>query len=83
MVAPAFSYTRLMTIGLLPPTIRAEYGFSWSARRDRVLRRSTTFIRKLLPLTPSVLRHWPAARAAERAARGSGCPFHPLAGGHF
>jgi uncharacterized protein (DUF2236 family) len=82
VAAPAFSFMRLTTIGLLPPTIRAEYGLPWSAGREAWLRRSTAFVRTLLRLTPSMLRHWPAARAAARAARGSGCPLRPLAGGH-
>jgi uncharacterized protein (DUF2236 family) len=81
VAGPAISFMRLTTIGLLPPTIRDDYGFSWSARREAMFRRSTTLVRALLPLTPSVLRHWPAARAAARAARGSPCPFRPLAGG--
>ncbi|MGH7332615.1 MAG: oxygenase MpaB family protein, partial [Candidatus Rokuibacteriota bacterium] len=62
VAAPAISFMRLTTIGLLPPTIRADYGFPWSARREAMLRRSTAFVRTLLPLTPSILRHWPAAR---------------------
>ena len=82
VAAPAFSFMRLTTIGLLPPTIRAEYGLPWGARREALLRRSMAFVRTLLRLTPSVLRHWPAARAAARAVHGSGCPLRPLAGGH-
>jgi uncharacterized protein (DUF2236 family) len=82
IAAPALSFMRLTTIGLLPPTIRAEYGFPWNARRQALLRRSMTLVRTLLRLTPSVLRHWPAARAAARAVRGSGCPLRVFAGGH-
>ena len=81
---PAIRFMRLTTFGLLPPTIRADYGFPWSARHEAVLRLLAAFVRTLLPLTPPVLRYWPAARAAARAARGSGCPLHtrPGAVGH-
>jgi ER-bound oxygenase mpaB/B'/Rubber oxygenase, catalytic domain len=37
---PAMRFMRLTTIGLLPPTIRADYGFPWSARHEAMLRRS-------------------------------------------
>jgi uncharacterized protein (DUF2236 family) len=77
---PAIGFMRLTTLGLLPPAIRADYGFPWSLRREAMLRRTTALVRTLLPLTPSIVRHWPAARAAGRAARGSGCPFRMLAG---
>ena len=62
-------------LGLLPPTIRADYGFPWSARHEAMLRLLAALVRTLLPLTPPILRYWPAARAAARAASGSGCPL--------
>jgi uncharacterized protein (DUF2236 family) len=74
---PALGLVRLTTIGLLPPTIRAGYGFTWSSRNEAMLRLSAGLVRKLLALTPSILRHWPAARAAFRAASRSGCPVFP------
>jgi uncharacterized protein (DUF2236 family) len=70
VLAPATAVLRLITIGLLPPAIRAAYGFPWSARRDTALRGLAWLVRTLLRLTPPVLRHWPAARGA---ARRSGC----------
>jgi uncharacterized protein (DUF2236 family) len=79
MAQPVLGLMRLTTVGLLPPTIRADYGFSWSPRRETAFRRLSGLLRALLPLTPTVLRHWPAARAAGRAANGSGCPFRALA----
>ncbi len=81
VAAPAISVMRLTTIGLLPPSIRADYGLPWSARCETLLRGSAAVIRTLLPLAPSVFRHWPAARAAARATPASGCPFRPLADG--
>jgi uncharacterized protein (DUF2236 family) len=74
VAAPAVALMRLTTIGLLPPAIRAGYEFPWSVRREAMLRRWAWLVRTLLPLTPSVLRHWPAARTAGRAASRSGCP---------
>ena len=78
---PAIRFMRLTTIGLLPPTIRADYGFPWSARHEAMLRLLAALVRTLLPLTPPILRYWPAARAAARAASGSGCPLRMRPGG--
>lgn len=65
---PALAVLRLATIGLLPPSLREQYGFGWNARRDRALRISGALIRGVLPVVPPVIRHWPAARAAQRRA---------------
>ena len=69
VVRPVLALTRLAAIGLLPPTIRQHYGFSWSGRQQATLRLSAGVIRRLLPLTPPVIRYWPAARRAARGAR--------------
>src|SRR5206468_2259712 len=63
-VRPALWWTRLVTAGLLPPTIREGYRLSWDARKEAMLSRSASLIRALLPLTPSIVRHWPVARGA-------------------
>jgi len=63
---PLVWLARLPTIGFLPPSIRKEYGFPWDARREAALRLSMGTTRTLLPLVPSIARHWPAARAASR-----------------
>ena len=65
---PMLAFIRLVTIGLLPPTIREDYGFSWSPRKQAILRLSARLIRTTLPLTPPILRHWPAARRLAAAA---------------
>lgn len=65
-VWPALVVLRLATVGLLPPTLREGYGFAWDARRGAALRASASVIRHLLPVVPTPLRHWPAARAALR-----------------
>jgi uncharacterized protein (DUF2236 family) len=69
VAAPALWLMRLPTLGLLPPGIREAYGFAWRRRDQIMLRALARLVRALLPLTPSVVRHWPAARAAERATR--------------
>lgn len=76
---PLVGFMRLTTVGLLPEDIRAGYGFEWSARRAAALRGSARVIRRVLPLLPSVVRHWPEARAARRrwrraAGRGAAVP---------
>ena len=66
---PLVALARLPTVGLLPSLIRRAYGLSWDARHERGLRVLSAGIRRLLPLLPSPLRHWPAARAARARQR--------------
>nr|MDQ6914294.1 DUF2236 domain-containing protein [Actinomycetota bacterium] len=54
----------LLTVGLLPPALRAQYGLRWDPARAALLRASTGAIRRLLPLLPALAREFPAARAA-------------------
>jgi len=68
LAAPALSLVRLQTVGLLPPGIREDYGFPWSARRERLLGVSAGLARTVLRVTPPIIRHWPAARRARRRA---------------
>jgi uncharacterized protein (DUF2236 family) len=71
VAGPLAALMRLVTLGLLPPPIRAAYGFSWNARQERALRLSARSLRGLLPFVPSRLRYWGIARAALREARQS------------
>jgi uncharacterized protein (DUF2236 family) len=60
---------RVTAIGPLPPAIRDAYGLRW-ARRDRAaFRLIAAAVRGTLPLLPSVLRHWPAARRRAASRR--------------
>jgi uncharacterized protein (DUF2236 family) len=59
--------TALPTIGLLPPALRAAYGFRWTPRHEWALRVGAALARRILPRLPALLHHWPAARAAYRA----------------
>jgi uncharacterized protein (DUF2236 family) len=63
---PALAMLRLATVGLLPPVLREQFGLPWSPRRARALQASAALVRGVLPVVPSALRHWPAARAAAR-----------------
>ena len=65
---PALWLVRLGTIGLLPASIRDDYGFAWSARKERMLRRSAAVMRGVLRVTPRMVRHWPAMRAERLSA---------------
>lgn len=59
---PAFRFLQLLTIGLLPPAIREDYGFTWSARDARALARWTAAVRMVRRLCPAPLREWRSAR---------------------
>ncbi|MEC4681046.1 MAG: oxygenase MpaB family protein [Nitrospirota bacterium] len=66
VAAPLFWLIRFSTIGMLPVKIREAYGFQWDSRRESALHLSAHLVRRLLPVVPSILRHWPSARAALR-----------------
>ncbi|HZB26607.1 MAG TPA: oxygenase MpaB family protein, partial [Vicinamibacterales bacterium] len=65
---PALRPARLITFALLPPQIRAAYGFRWDAREARAFARWTAFLRTAVRLLPRVAREWPAARRLTAAA---------------
>ncbi len=57
---PAMAPNTLLTAGLLPPTLREAYGFTWSAERERLLEATLVGLRVTGRLTPRALRHLPA-----------------------
>jgi uncharacterized protein (DUF2236 family) len=63
---PAFRALQLITIGLLPPALRDAYGFRWTPRDARALRRWTAALHFLLRIVPRLVREWPAARRRAR-----------------
>jgi len=74
---PASHLHRVTTVGLLPAEIREAYGFAWTDRDDRALRRWARLIRASRPLMPDFVAIWPRARAfarAHRATAGSPAP---------
>ena len=70
-IRPLLPFFQLPMVGLLPPPVREAYGFRWDRRREHLMQDSARLFRPVLGLTPSLFRHWPAARRAfERARRG-------------
>ena len=65
VVWPAARLNRLVTIGFLPPALRKQYGFSWSARDERRLQRVLAIIRSARRGVPDWLALWPQARSSE------------------
>ena len=59
---PAARVHRLLTIGLLPPLLRAQYGFEWREADDRALDRWTARLRRFSRIAPAWIRRWPEAR---------------------
>ena len=64
---PAFRPVRLITIGLLSPRLRDLYGFAWTERDARALRRWLRALRILRACVPTLVREWPAARQRRRS----------------
>jgi uncharacterized protein (DUF2236 family) len=63
---PAFVLGEQVTIGLLPPRLRALYGYTWDAHRQAWLSAAAASSRHLMPLVPAQLRLVPRALAAWR-----------------
>ena len=56
---PVFVPWELITAGLLPPTLRGEYGLAWGKRQEQVFRLLTIAVPRLVAVTPPILRVWP------------------------
>jgi uncharacterized protein (DUF2236 family) len=61
---PLSGTQRLLTVGLLPPQIRAAYGFEWSPAHERQFARRMRLLRTIRHATPAFLAHWGAARGS-------------------
>ena len=66
---PLYDALHLATVGLLPQTLREQYGLRWGPQRERLLGASTSLVRRLMPLVPALVRELPSARVAERRTR--------------
>ncbi len=64
LVAPARALNRTVTVGLLPPQVRTQYGFAWHSADDGKLARTLGWLRLARRASPRVVAHWPDARAA-------------------
>jgi uncharacterized protein (DUF2236 family) len=49
----------VVTAGLLPPTLRAQYGLAWGPGQQRAYRLAVKTLPRVIALTPPVLRVWP------------------------
>ncbi len=68
LIGPALSwYGKLPVIGLLPPSLRKAYGYSWNRADEATLKSSAWTYRRLHPILPARLRRWEIARKAEKA----------------
>jgi len=56
---PVFVPWELITVGLLPPTLRGDYGLTWGKRQEQVFRLLTIAVPRLVAVTPPILRVWP------------------------
>lgn len=63
---PAFRPAQLITIGLLPPSVRDAYGFQWTDRDTRALARWAATLKWLRRITPTFVREWPSSRRTRR-----------------
>lgn len=62
---PLVELANQITIGLLPPEIRRQYGFSWDPLRGLAVRTGQEYVRRVVvPLLPERMRFVPSARAA-------------------
>lgn len=60
---PLLELANFVTVGLLPPDLRRQFGLSWDPLRALMLRGGQEYTRRLLlPLAPSRLRVSPAGR---------------------
>lgn len=63
-VQHVFRASNLVTVGLLPATLRRRYALRWSAVQQLALAAFATGVRATLPFLPAFVRHVPQARAA-------------------
>jgi uncharacterized protein (DUF2236 family) len=66
VLRPAIALVGFVTVGLLPPPVRARYGLPWSEGRERALSAFAHLVRCALPVLPSIVREMPHARRAVR-----------------
>ena len=49
----------IVTTGLLPESLRDDYGLAWGRRQQRAFRLAVAAVPRIVALTPPVLRVWP------------------------
>ena len=64
---PVLELVNQITVGLLPPDVRRQYGFSWDPLRAVALHGGAEYVRRLLvPVLPDRFRMIPVSRSAPR-----------------
>ena len=62
---PVLELVNFVTVGLLPPQLRRQYGLSWDPVRSLLLRGGAEYAKRVLvPLAPGRLRFVPSARSS-------------------
>lgn len=56
---PAMIPMDIITTGLLPPSLRGQYGLAWGTGQQRAYRLAVRTLPRLVALTPPVFRVWP------------------------
>lgn len=64
---PAGWTTRRLTVGLLPPELRRQYGLKWNAGEERRFLRVVSGLRRIRRWTPMQLARWKGSRSARSA----------------
>ncbi|MER5439404.1 oxygenase MpaB family protein [Streptomyces sp. NPDC002790] len=71
LIRPALTRSMsFLSIGLLPPEVRAAIGLPWTPRQERLLRRFAVLVRWAAPRLPERLRYLPMARRARSSPTG-------------
>lgn len=65
LVWPVAWGSRLLTVGMLPDDVRAQYGFPWTSRHARQCDRTRQVLRGARRLTPRAIAWWAAARQGD------------------
>ena len=64
---PVLELVNQITVGLLPPGIRRQYGLSWDPVRSVALHGGAEYVRRLVvPVLPDRFRMIPVSRSAPR-----------------
>ena len=56
---PVMVPLNLITTGLLPPDLRAQYGLPWGSRQQRAYKLAVAALPKVIAITPPLIRVWP------------------------
>jgi uncharacterized protein (DUF2236 family) len=63
IAGPATWMNRLVTLGMLPPHIRQQYGFEWSRGNQRTFDVVVPALRSMRRMLPRPITQWPESRA--------------------